>query len=383
MTRPDYQAELDAELIRHGSELKRILKGREGQVWDDCCYKYKVGKFAPPEAPETPDIEQPAEPTVPAEPKPDAYDIDSAAELRDAMKRLDGKGGTLRLTRDLTVVYAVELASGSEGSPLVFDGDGHTIRHATSGTIFRAARDLGHFYARNLKFRVLDRDVSDGATGFAIFGGGEDLVFDKIDIEGLAGGIVIQGAGAERFNDVWINDCRFSRNHRDRDNGHASDIYLDAVDDWDVTGSRFLYSGWLPGGHRDLGRTMFNHGLYAQKNCGRGYIVGNVFAFPSSHAAQLRGGGAFNDNFVYGSAIGPMVQQAASIVERNVILGGSDISPTQGRGTGVQVYPCVHAIVRDNIIADQVSGRDWAHAISASYRDGDTIDVPVTLGAQS
>ena len=186
----------------------------------------------------------------------------------------------------------------------------------------------------------------------------EDCVF-----RGYAVNLVFQGFGG-RHSDFTLRRSIIVDAWSTPDNGHSQGLYAYAVDGLLVEENVFDHNGWsetVPGGVP----TMFNHNLYID-NGNTGVVVrGNIIANASSHGLQLRPGGVCVDNLFVRNSIAmqagggnhPDPGGVTIDVRRNVILDGKDIDADLPRGWGLWFANIASGQVAENVIANNVVGR--------------------------
>lgn len=151
--------------------------------------------------------------------------------------------------------------------------------------------------------------------------------------------------------------------------GHSSGIYAAYVDGLNITENLWDHNGWhpdVPGAKR----TKFNHNLYLQDNCTFATEVrGNIITRASAHGLQLRSGGNVVDNLFVQNPLAMFTGKFPSTVKNNVVLHSIDMGPgdDEARGHGIEILPCLKAIVENNIISQKGGTLPNAYAIQFSW----------------
>jgi hypothetical protein len=229
-------------------------------------------------------------------------------------------------------------------------------------------------------------DVTSGNDGviFIVPANGSHFRIEDVYIPaGRATGITIHSNqdGTGDINDVVIRGCVvFGR--RPGPDSKAQGIYVGSTDDLIIEDCVLWNNGWTPescpwSGHcpDESPGNIFGHNLYVQCNCRNGLVRRNISADASSHGCQHRPDGT-NENNLYlrnpialgvGSGDCSWATEASDpIARRNVIIDGSDTSPTIHRGFGISVGNTDGALIEDNIIAHQQNG-NLAQGLEVRY----------------
>ena len=138
---------------------------------------------------------------------------------------------------------------------------------------------------------------------------------------------------------------------------HAQGLYLHTVENILIDETLLDHNGWnedASGGEK----TIFNHNLYA--GAPQGLEVRNSLSMrASSHGAQLRSGGVIENNLFVENAISIFFVSSNSNarIRDNVVLHGTDVSDSAGRGWGIDIENGGrNVVVRDNILSECSAG---------------------------
>ncbi len=227
---------------------------------------------------------------------------------------------------------------------------------------------------------ILANKRTNFEDGIAWKAPGKNITIQDCKIEGYKGPLVFQGPSKRAINNVTIRRCIIVDaygHHQASKGGHSSGLYMDNVYQAVIDESIFDHNGWHPT-VSGASRTKFNHNVYIQKNCEQVNFYRSVFSRGSHNGVQNRGGGIFQDNLFYQNALAAFVAQAPSLMEGNVVMNADDMDaddPAMFRGDGLEVLPCEHAIVRNNLVLNKIGQAGWAGGIEVEWRD-DIVDPP-------
>lgn len=206
------------------------------------------------------------------------------------------------------------------------------------------------------------RTASEDTTGFRWLGPGRDVLIEDCCFRGYGFNISVQADGNGRPSNVVINRCSIL----DSFNGpiHSSGLYANWVDGLTVKECFFDHNGWNTDESADP--TIYNHNMYIATGCTNVRLLRNISSQASSHGAQLRCGGIIDGNVVFRCPIGLLLGGGDPVdashlngvygtVTNNVILEGTDISPSLLRGTGIEFSNIGRhgAVCSGNIIANK------------------------------
>lgn len=173
----------------------------------------------------------------------------------------------------------------------------------------------------------------DGGSTLRFVGGGDNILVEDCKLEFVE--IVVQSYGDFTYRDftlrrsmvldVYAGNTTFSNSAR------PSGIYIQLVDGVLLEDNVFDHNGWsdrVDG----AGANQYNHNIYMQTdNVGNSVVMrGNIVANASSHGAQGRAGGLFEENLFVANAIGlqigyngsPLGASVMATARNNVILDG-------------------------------------------------------------
>ncbi len=260
-------------------------------------------------------------------------------------------------------------------------GDRPTV-HTNGDGFIQAFGEISHVVLEGIHVYANQRDVrgayptGSAAKEYGIYwlASGKNITLQDMKIEGFKSNVVFQAYGKGRIQNVNIRRCIIIdsyAHYQGSKGGHSAGMYLDNVKNAVIDESFFDHNGWRKG-VEGASRTMFNHNVYVQKNCENVNAYRSVFSRGSHHGIQLRCGGEIVNNLFVRNALQAFVAQAPSLMENNVALEADDMNPDNAqyhRGSGFEVLPCEHAIVRHNLAVDKVGSADWSGGIEVKYRD--------------
>ena len=225
---------------------------------------------------------------------------------------------------------------------------------------------------RRPDFTEADLDGYWHQGGIAYLGKAENVLFEDLLIEYFNLGFVLQSdanhgyqTGMQIRRTAVVN----SYGHWDSNiGGHAQGMYASYVDGLEIDQCVWDHNGWNPVVDGAV-RTKFNHNIYIQTDCKNVSVTGSIISRGSAHGLQLRPGGNIEDNLFVGNALAFFTGQEVSTVRRNVVLQSDDMSPDAGgvRGFGIEILPCEHAIVENNIVSQKVGTADHGPAIKIGW----------------
>ncbi|MEM9882166.1 MAG: right-handed parallel beta-helix repeat-containing protein [Planctomycetota bacterium] len=208
--------------------------------------------------------------------------------------------------------------------------------------------------------------------GITFLGDTKDFLIEDCILEYFQFAIVVQGN--DHFG--FAQDVRIRRTsvlncygHWNADiGGHSSGAYLSWIDGllieecvWDSNGFNERVDG--------ASRTKFNHNIYIQTSAKNCVVRDSIITNGSAHGLQLRPGGRIENNLFALNPLAFFTGRYESHVKRNVILQSIDLSSKRGdeRGMGIEILPCVHAYVENNILSQKRGSADHAEGIVVNY----------------
>ncbi|MEM1099241.1 MAG: right-handed parallel beta-helix repeat-containing protein [Planctomycetota bacterium] len=224
---------------------------------------------------------------------------------------------------------------------------------------------------------LLANQRSDHETAIIWYASGKNITLQDLKVEGGKNNVVFQGPHAASIQNVTIRRCIIVDSWSHYQNGHSSGIYLDNVDTAIIDECTLDHNGWNPD-VRGAVRTKFNHNVYVQKNSTNVDVFRSIFSRGSHNGLQLRSGGIIQDCLFYENALAAFVAQQPSLMEGNVVMRSTDMDPNDPedfRGDGLEVLPCEHAVVRNNLVLEKIGQAGWAAGIEIEWRE-DIIDPP-------
>ncbi|MEM1446310.1 MAG: right-handed parallel beta-helix repeat-containing protein [Planctomycetota bacterium] len=219
---------------------------------------------------------------------------------------------------------------------------------------------------------ILANERTPEEDGINWMSAGKNITIQDTKIEGYKGAISFNGPHPDSIQNVTFRRCIIVDSYSpDPKYGHSSGLYME-----DVTGAImdecvFDMNGWNPE-VRKAKRTKFNHNVYIQNTCVDINAYRTIFSRGSHNGLQLRSGGIIQDCLFYENALAAFVAQKPSLMEGNVVMRADDMDPNDPdmfRGDGLEVLPCEHAIVRNNLILDKIGQAGWAGGIEVEFRD--------------
>ena len=208
--------------------------------------------------------------------------------------------------------------------------------------------------------------------GFALLGPASNVLFEDLVIEYFNLGFVLQSDekhGYQTGMQIRRSSIAHCYGHWDSSiGGHAQGIYASYVNGLEIDECVWDHNGWNPLVDGAI-RTKFNHNLYIQSDSRNVSVTRNIITRGSAHGLQLRPGGVIEDNLFVGNALAFFTGQEASTVRRNVVLQSDDMSGDADgvRGFGIEILPCEHAVVENNIISQKVGSADHGPAIGINW----------------
>jgi hypothetical protein len=266
----------------------------------------------------------------------------------------------------------------SRARPLMVTGARPGLQHFLGGNTPTSVDNLAFV---SLSFSAAGRPAANGPSGFSWLDGGRDILLEDCAFEGYQVNVSVQGFRGQVTN--FAIRRSIVKNAYDTQ-AHAQGLFASKVDGLSIEECLFDHNGWMesvPGADA----TLYNHSIYVQVNCGPAVLKNNFIFRSSSHGAQLRSGGeAIGNIFVrnplallLGGGDSPVDAGVMAVAKGNVILEGSDISPTQRRGFGIDLKNIRGGEVSGNTIAGKLS-ENSAFAIGSWVSGG-----PVGLGVQN
>ncbi|MEM7576352.1 MAG: right-handed parallel beta-helix repeat-containing protein [Planctomycetota bacterium] len=227
---------------------------------------------------------------------------------------------------------------------------------------------------------ILANDRQPKENGIAWVSAGKNITIQDTKIEGFKGNIYFHGPHPGSIQNLTLRRCIIIDGYANWRDGHSAGLYMDNVKGAIMDECVFDHNGWMPG-EKGASRTKFNHNVYIQNSSEDINAYRSVFSRGSHNGLQLRSGGVIQDCLFYGNALAAFVAQKPSVMEGNVVMRSDDMDPDDPqmhRGDGLEVLPCEHAIVRNNLILEKVGQASWAGGIEVEYRD-DIVTPPDTF----
>ena len=225
--------------------------------------------------------------------------------------------------------------------------------------------------------------------GVIILGPSDNVLIEDCVFDYFKNALVMQSDanhGYQRGIQIRRTSILNSYGHWDSSiGGHAQGLYAQYVDGLVIDECVWDHNGWNPevSGAK---RTKFNHNIYIQDDCKNVTVKRSIITRGSSHGLQLRPGGNVEDNLFVRNALAFFVGMNPSKVLRNVTLHSDDITSDPGdyRGMGMEVLPCLNAVVANNIFSQKIGNAEWGPAIDVKWDrhgiewlDGRTYEVAV------
>ena len=247
---------------------------------------------------------------------------------------------------------------GTGGRPLFKTGGTNFI-----STSFSDTRDNVQIVGLRIYANTRDPNSADYVsgstteTGIRWFSQSDNLLIEDCEISYFKDAIVLQ-ANNSSYN---ITNSRINRNiimfqYAPEDSiGHSQGMYITRTTGTIVTENAFTHNG-----HNDLvagaERVKFNHNIYCSTANDPIIIQGNYLDRGASHGVQLRPGGAIIDNLITECAYGCFAIQTNSVVERNVVMYGDDITTeTNPGGGGIESFSINTLTLNDNTVIKRQS----------------------------
>ncbi len=225
---------------------------------------------------------------------------------------------------------------------------------------------------RRGNFRESDLEDHWKQGGIGFLGGVENVLIEDLVVEYFNVGFVFQSnsdhgymTGLEIRRSAIVN----SYGHWDSSiGGHAQGIYAQYVNGMVIDECVWDHNGWNPDVEGAV-RTKFNHNLYIQNDCLNVTVKRSIISRGSAHGLQLRPGGVIEDNLFVGNALAFFTGQHPSVVRRNVILQSDDMGSAPGdeRGMGMEILPCEHVVIENNIVSQKVGSAEFGAAIHINW----------------
>ncbi len=241
-----------------------------------------------------------------------------------------------------------------DGPRPVFETNGQTFVNVGKGGVNHVAFVGLHVYDnfRDPAHPHFDPEA-EPTTGFRMIGVNSDLVFEDLHVEFFKDNIVLQGPNGDepQSRDVRIRRNIIRNSHSNQ--SHSQGIYIAQWEGVLIEQNLFDHNGWndaVPGAEK----TIFNHNVYVQTNARNITVRDNIFARASSHGIQVRPGGIVENNLFVENALAFFVTRADSVVRRNVVLNGTDISESLPRGFGISTFNLDTVLIEDNIVSQRV-----------------------------
>ncbi|MCI0650713.1 MAG: right-handed parallel beta-helix repeat-containing protein [Planctomycetes bacterium] len=231
-----------------------------------------------------------------------------------------------------------------------------------------------HCYAHTRDPNHPDFSVPAGnVSGFFVLHEVEDLLIEDCLVEYYGQGITITGENAGHF-DVRLRRCVVLDSYSTDSN--AEGAFFGTTHGLTIEECIFDHNGWnddVVGAVPNI----FRHSIYVYGNCSDVAARRNIILRSASHGAQLRAGGAFDDNLLIQNSIGIAFWDYGT-VHGNVILESKDISPSLPRAVGIwlQEANSTGIMCDQNIIANDI-GAEWGNAITVRSEIATGVDTLV------
>ena len=223
---------------------------------------------------------------------------------------------------------------------------------------------------------------SVGNAFTAVLAQGGNIILRDCDFVGFAVGIVIQGIVSgndpktveHRIDGVLIEDTLIADSHILHDSAggprsHSNGTFFEAVNHLVIHRCWFDHNGWseVNGNYG----TIFNHNIYINYTCTEAEVRNCGLTRASSHAAQLRSGGNFIDNFVDDCPMGVAQYDRPSLFRDNIVMRSGNIpNPLGGspipRGAGLEAKIAQNLRVVDSIFSKKTGGATNYAAVMAT-----------------
>ncbi len=200
-------------------------------------------------------------------------------------------------------------------------------------------------------------------TGIRLLRQGQNYIIQDVKVEGYKDNIVLQGDGTGitnfEINRVISIDAY---NHGNAGNGHAQGLYAyELTNGLTIERSVFDHNGWNT---TNAPANVFNHDLYINTGAQNVIVRNNIISRGANNGLLLRAGGTVQDNLFLSNSVGAIVDNTASIVTGNVVIGSVPV-PGAAQGVGFNIETDVSGEVANNIVAhDQNSGTSGIAGIS-------------------
>lgn len=228
-------------------------------------------------------------------------------------------------------------------------------------------------------------DATDSGIGW--LGPGGTITIQDCDIWGWSFNLSFENDGNGAPENVRLFRC-IIRDARPPGFPHSSGLYA-----YDVRGLRVEecvldHNGWsetIP----NAGPTIFNHNAYFQGGVDQLAIVGCVSTRASSHGLSCNTEALIEDNVFAQNAVGLFARTmgpSGTVIRRNVVVEGRDISIADLRGVGIvtgprftetPARPVGPLSIASNIIAFQQAAGRGSSAIEVVDRTGTTAPVVI------
>jgi len=278
----------------------------------------------------------------------------TASQLQDALNQHDKIGlpagvtvkGALAAPRSTLILFAygegarpiIEVPEGKDGLDLTADrieqviiqgieikGPGLPHRGVEQGIRLRLS-SAANQYAKDM--RVEDCKVS-----------GFDTLIEVVDDRPRVEGYAFQRSGRIKLAVIGciLTDAEGS-------DSHSAGIYTEGLDLGSVIADNAIAR------IRTVEPDKRSHGVYGQGHGAPTTYSGNLLHRCSAQGIQARAGGTLTDNLVNRCGVGMFVQGNGSIVRRNVVMNGVDISGDLPRGHAYQLV-FGKGVIEDNLAA--------------------------------
>lgn len=239
-----------------------------------------------------------------------------------------------------------------------------------------------HLRFVGLRMSPHQRGTEDHPTGIRFVGPHEDILVENCYIFGYADNLAFIGGETSRARNVRVRRSIIANSWAV--GRHSQGLYASKVDGLLVEESVFDHNGWHPS-LADQTRTIFNHGVYVQRDTTGLTFRENVVARSSSHALQARNGGEVVGNVFYRNPIsilwgneGARTDEppVSGRVNDNLILEGVDLNGSD-RGWAIHVQNVEQGEVNRNIISKVINATGAAWGLGV--RGAETAEVHNTV----
>ncbi len=245
--------------------------------------------------------------------------------------------------------------------------------------------DVRHLHVRGLEAVAVHRDPhrpgfdpdtltadhrKQGGVGF--LGDDDDITVEDCVFRYFQVALVFQSdANSGLMRDVTLHRNLVVDSYGINPDYRSQGIFTTFVDGLTLSQNVFDHNGWNASGV-GAERNKFNHNLYIAADNANVAVRGNLIARGSSNGLQLRCGGEVTGNVFVRNAIGFFVSRGESLVRGNLVLKSEDMDGEE-RGFGLDVLPCLLAVVEDNIVSQKRGSAQHAPGIGVNW-EGPSLD---------